>query len=65
MRELTACGSCEFVWLDSFDSFIVPLVNANAGGAIDVAAADAALAVPNADAVADADAGNGAAAAHV
>lgn len=23
MRELTACGSCEFVWLDSFDSFIV------------------------------------------
>lgn len=23
MREFTACGSCEFVWLDSFDSFIV------------------------------------------
>lgn len=26
MRELTACGSCEFVWLDSFDSFIVDAV---------------------------------------
>lgn len=23
MRELTACGSCELVWLDSLDSFMV------------------------------------------
>lgn len=49
MRELTACGSCEFVWLDSFDSFIVAAVvavNADADANADVA-------------------GNGAAAAHV
>lgn len=54
MRELTACGSCEFVWLDSFDSFIVAAVVV--AGAV------------NADADADANAdvaGNGAAAAHV
>lgn len=59
MRELTACGSCEFVWLDSFDSFIVPLV-VNAGGATDVDTDADADAEPNADV-----AGNGAAAAHV
>lgn len=56
MRELTACGSCEFVWLDSFDSFIVAVV------------VPVAVAAANADADADANAdvaGNGAAAAHV
>lgn len=44
MRELTACGSCEFVWLDSFDSFIVAAVNADADANADVAGNGAAAA---------------------
>lgn len=55
MRELTACGSCEFVWLDSFDSFIVAAVAE--GDAID-AGAGAGKDTGNGH-------GNGAAAAHV
>ncbi|KAL7733185.1 hypothetical protein ACLKA6_004698 [Drosophila palustris] len=65
MRELTACGSCEFVWLDSFDSFIV------AAAADGVADADADTDPTKDDDDDDKDTGNdsgnvnGAAAAHV